>query len=237
MKSLMIISCLLEHPTKEIWQAKDELLTEVATCDELSVEQKHQLMSFIQTYLSMPLLEAQSLYCETFDLGQVTSLLIFEHVHGDSRERGQAMVELMNHYQQAGLMLHDQKQLPDYLPLFLEFIAQLPVDKQPSWLHGIATVIRLLEMRLEKKESIYQSLFTLLFALSATQVDEPTLQQQVAQEEVSYTPQMLDKIWQEEQILFQAGSSCQDNIAAKNRNYMQAPVYYIDMDEDKRSRA
>ncbi len=67
----------------------------------------------------------QASYSELFDRGRATSLLLFEHVHGESRDRGQAMVDLMAQYEQHGLQL-DSRELPDHLPLYLEYLAQLP---------------------------------------------------------------------------------------------------------------
>lgn len=71
------------------------------------------------------MLDVQAAYSELFDRGRATSLLLFEHVHGESRDRGQAMVDLMAQYEQHGLQL-DSRELPDHLPLYLEYLAQLP---------------------------------------------------------------------------------------------------------------
>lgn len=68
-------------------------------------------------------LDAQAQYSELFDRGRATSLLLFEHVHGESRDRGQAMVDLLAQYEQHGLQLNS-RELPDHLPLYLEYLAQ-----------------------------------------------------------------------------------------------------------------
>jgi nitrate reductase delta subunit len=70
-------------------------------------------------------LDRQAEWCEVFERGRATSLLLFEHVHAESRDRGQAMVDLMNQYQQAGLQI-DCRELPDHLPLYLEYLSILP---------------------------------------------------------------------------------------------------------------
>lgn len=74
------------------------------------------LLPFAQQHLSAPLLDKQAEWCEVFERGRATSLLLFEHVHAESRVRGQAMVDLMGQYEKAGLQL-DCRELPDYLPL------------------------------------------------------------------------------------------------------------------------
>lgn len=61
------------------------------------------LLPFAQQHLSAPLLDKQAEWCEVFERGRATSLLLFEHVHAESRDRGQAMVDLMSQYEKAGL--------------------------------------------------------------------------------------------------------------------------------------
>lgn len=85
---------------------------------------------FLRDLLARDLLDAQADYSQLFDRGRATSLLLFEHVHGESRDRGQAMVDLMAQYEQHGLQL-DSRELPDHLPLYLEYLAQLP--KKRRW--------------------------------------------------------------------------------------------------------
>ena len=83
------------------------------------------LQGFVDGWLGGALLDRQSEWCETFDRGCATSLLLFEHVHGESRDRGRAMVDLLAQYEQAGLLLNC-RELPDYLPLYLEYLSLQP---------------------------------------------------------------------------------------------------------------
>nr|VXZ84275.1 Redox enzyme maturation protein NarJ [Klebsiella pneumoniae] len=83
------------------------------------------LTPFVSELLTAPLLDRRAEWCEVFERGRATSLLLFEHVHAESRDRGQAMVDLMNQYQQAGLQI-DCRELPDHLPLYLEYLSILP---------------------------------------------------------------------------------------------------------------
>jgi nitrate reductase delta subunit len=82
------------------------------------------LTPFVGELLAAPLLDRQAEWCEVFERGRATSLLLFEHVHAESRDRGQAMVDLMNQYQQAGLQIDCRA--ARHLPLYLEYLSILP---------------------------------------------------------------------------------------------------------------
>ncbi|WP_268594516.1 nitrate reductase molybdenum cofactor assembly chaperone, partial [Escherichia coli] len=96
-----------------------------------------------------------------FDRGRATSLLLFEHVHGESRDRGQAMVDLMAQYRAAGLEI-DSRELPDFLPLYLEYLASRSAAQAREGLQDIAPILALLGARLQQRESPYAVLFDLL---------------------------------------------------------------------------
>ncbi|HBX06481.1 MAG TPA: nitrate reductase molybdenum cofactor assembly chaperone, partial [Leclercia adecarboxylata] len=95
MQILKIIALLIEYPDEALWESRDEALA-------LVTQDAPMLLPFAQQYLSAPLLDQQASWCEVFERGRATSLLLFEHVHAESRDRGQAMVDLMNQYEQAG---------------------------------------------------------------------------------------------------------------------------------------
>jgi hypothetical protein len=96
MRILKIIGLLLEYPDELLWENRDEALALVRA-------DAPALLPFVESLLAAPLLDRQAEWCEVFDRGRATSLLLFEHVHAESRDRGQAMVDLMNQYEQAGL--------------------------------------------------------------------------------------------------------------------------------------
>src|SRR3546814_637451 len=74
------------------------------------------------------LIDLQENYVATFDRRAAHSLHLFEHIHGESRDRGQALIDLRQEYINHGL-LPDTNELPDYIPLFLEFLGQIPQDE------------------------------------------------------------------------------------------------------------
>lgn len=231
---LKILAHLLDYPTESLWQAKAQLC-EIIDASTWPFSLKSELAEFVEAYFSMPLLDAQALYYETFETSRHFSLLLFEHVHGDSRERGQAMVDLITQYKQAGLEL-TQNQLPDYLPLMLEFLSVQSTDVAQKWLNDLAAVLTLLTVRLRQKNSLYVALFACLMSKVSQPIDEQTLSVQIADEKPDNTPEQFDAIWQEEQVLFDQNSACDAWAKQRQAQVKQAvPTYYVDINDAKRS--
>ncbi|XTZ40238.1 nitrate reductase molybdenum cofactor assembly chaperone [Salmonella enterica] len=222
MIELLVISRLLEYPDAALWQHQQELFEALATAENLSASDAHNVGIFIRDLLSQDLLDAQSGYSELFDRGRATSLLLFEHVHGESRDRGQAMVDLLAQYERLGLQL-DSRELPDHLPLYLEYLAQLPATDAISGLQDIAPILALLQARLQQRESHYATLFDALLSLAKTTIDNAQVAEKIAGEARDDTPQALDAVWEEEQIKFFADQGCGDtDIAAHQRRFAGA---------------
>ena len=134
MQILKIIALLIEYPDELLWENRDEALS-------LVEQDAPMLLPFAQQHLSAPLLDKQAEWCEVFERGRATSLLLFEHVHAESRDRGQAMVDLMSQYEKAGLEL-DCRELPDYLPLYLEYLSLVTDDEAREGLQNVAPIFR-----------------------------------------------------------------------------------------------
>jgi nitrate reductase delta subunit len=209
MQSLKVMARLLEYPAAELREARDALVAAVLEDNRLPRQNKEQLLQVIDHVCDGDLLDVQEAYVGTFDRGRATSLLLFEHVHGESRDRGQAMVDLMEEYRRNGLEI-DARELPDYLPLFLEYLATRPWDEIRNWLEDIHHILGLLGERLFQRESCYHRVMDSLLALSGRQVNRQELAQIVASEERDDTPEALDKVWEEEMVKFvdDQGSSC-----------------------------
>ncbi|ROR13145.1 nitrate reductase molybdenum cofactor assembly chaperone [Erwinia sp. JUb26] len=201
MIAIRLIARLLDYPEQEFFDHQDELLAALQEADELSAEHKTLLAALIRQCAERPLLDLQSDYCELFDRGRATSLLLFEHVHGESRDRGQAMVDLLDQYRADGLEL-DSRELPDHLPLYLEYLAQGGTERVRSGLQDVAPILALLGARLEQRNSPYAQLFPVLLDLSGSSASPASLQSQVAGETRDDTPQALDAVWEEEQVSF-----------------------------------
>jgi len=117
MMALKVISRLMDYPSQELADHADELIAGVRG-SQLPLIQQDELSQFIKKLASTDLYDAQERYDLLFERGRSLSLLLFEHVHGESRDRGQAMVDLLNEYQNNGFDLHSE-QMPDYIPRVL----------------------------------------------------------------------------------------------------------------------
>ncbi len=222
MIELVVVSRLLEYPDADLWQHQNELFDVLATSEKLEKADAQALGVFLRDLTAQDLLDAQAAYSELFDRGRATSLLLFEHVHGESRDRGQAMVDLLNQYEQHGLVL-DSRELPDHLPLYLEYLAQLPESEAIGGLQDIAPILALLCARLQQRESRYAVLFEQLLKLANSALDEAKVAEKIADEARDDTPQALDAVWEEEQVKFFADQSCgESEISAHQRRFAGA---------------
>ncbi len=222
MIELLVISRLLEYPDAALWQHQQELREALAEGGTLNLQQAAQLNNFISTLCGGDLLDAQASYSELFDRGRATSMLLFEHVHGESRDRGQAMVNLMNQYQQAGMEI-DSRELPDHLPLYLEYLSQREESEARGGLQDVAPILALLAARLKQRESDYAVLFDVLLGLSQSDVAVESVSLQIADEARDDTPQALDAVWEEEQVKFVADAGCgESEISSHQRRFAGA---------------
>ena len=209
MQLLKVLARVLEYPTEELQASKDALVAAVLEDSRLPRQNKEQLLRCVEMICDGDLLDMQENYVGMFDKGRATSLLLFEHVHGESRDRGQAMVDLMEEYRTNGLEI-DARELPDYLPLFLEYLSTRPWDEIRNWLEDIHHILGLLGERLYQRESFYHVVMDSLLTLSGRSANRQELAEIVAAEERDDTPEALDKVWEEEMVKFvdDQGSSC-----------------------------
>lgn len=209
MQILKIIGLLLEYPDELCWENRDEIINMVE-------RDAPMLLPFVMQHLSVPLLDKQAEWCEFFERGRATSLLLFEHVHAESRDRGQAMVDLMAQYEKAGLQI-DCRELPDYLPLYLEYLSiQAPHDAQDG-LQNVAPILALLGGRLKQREAPWYQIFDALLIIANTALSSDSVTKQVADEPRDDTRQALDAVWEEEQVKF-----IEDNATACDSSPLQS---------------
>src|SRR6516165_9577920 len=124
-RSLKALSALLTYPTPELQQAVGELSETLEKETTLPFGVRQQLHRLLTELATDDLYDLQERYVLLFDRTRSLSLHLFEHVHGESRDRGQAMIDLKAQYEQAGLDI-SATELPDFLPLFLEFLSTRP---------------------------------------------------------------------------------------------------------------
>ncbi|MGY6565923.1 MAG: nitrate reductase molybdenum cofactor assembly chaperone [Halomonadaceae bacterium] len=205
MRSLRVLARLLDYPTEALQGAVDELIEALYVERRLSAALKADLMSWCQHIADGDLLELQSEYVALFDKGRAHSLLLFEHVHGESRDRGQAMVDLIDEYKAAGFEL-DARELPDYLPLFLEYLSTRSDEEIGRWLGEIRHILALLTARLEERGADQALVTRALLALIDAEEDIEAQRQAVVSEKRDDTPEALDAVWEEEAVRFSAKS-------------------------------
>lgn len=207
MKILKVIALLLHYPDGNVAGHADELLALVREEQRLSGATRQKLVDFINMQRERDLIELQAEYVALFDRGRSLSLHLFEHVHGESRDRGQAMVQLLEVYREQGFDIR-ANELPDYVPLFLEFCSLLPDAQAQTWLLEVEHLLQVLHGRLEERDNPYAILFRALLELGELESADETLRHQIQSEQPDDTPQALDKVWAEEPVIFGPDGGC-----------------------------
>ncbi|WP_448210981.1 nitrate reductase molybdenum cofactor assembly chaperone [Colwellia sp. MEBiC06753] len=233
MEILTIISRLIDYPTQELVAASEDVVQAIANDNHLTASDKHKLIKFFDDRCAMDILDWQSDYDALFERGRSLSLLLFEHVHGESRDRGQAMIDLIAQYKDAGLEI-GLRELPDYIPLFLEFLSTQGMENAQAWLQDVAHILAVLKVRLAQRDSDYEDLFEALVNLSGAKVDYDDLWDQVKGEKRDDTKEAIDKVWEEEMVKFGPDSSNDACGSATNRpsqsqrRDQQVPIQMMD---------
>ncbi|MBU0915586.1 MAG: nitrate reductase molybdenum cofactor assembly chaperone [Gammaproteobacteria bacterium] len=178
-RSLRALARLLAYPDDELRAHLGALLVALREEQRLSAPRLAGLERLVSQLAAADAYEVESDYVELFDRGRATSLHLFEHVHGDSRDRGQAMVDLVQTYEQAGLHLNPDNggELPDYLPLVLEFASTLEAGAAQGFTGEFAHILNALYAALLKRRSLYAHIPAAVLelmghAIEATEVPE-----------------------------------------------------------------
>ncbi len=178
-RSLRALARLLAYPDAALRAHLGELMDALRTEQRLNDARLAGLSRLVSQLEGADGYEVESDYVELFDRGRATSLHLFEHVHGDSRERGQAMVDLVQTYEQAGLHLQPDNggELPDYLPLVMEFASTLDASAAQGFTGEFAHILNALYAALLKRRSLYAHIPAAVLelmghAIEATEVPE-----------------------------------------------------------------
>ena len=154
--TLRALARLLTYPDAELRAHATELSAVLRQEQALGAARLQELDALCQQLTRMDRYAAEERYVETFDRGRQCSLLLFEHVHGDSRDRGDALVDLMKTYESAGLHF-DANELPDYLPAVLEFASTQTPELARAFLGETAHILNALFTALVQRGSPYAS--------------------------------------------------------------------------------
>lgn len=219
MKALKALSALLTYPGPELCAAADEIRGVVMREPSLPRAAREALLPLIDSLKQDSLYDLQERYVQLFDRSRALSLHLFEHVHGESRDRGQAMIDLAQLYESNGFAI-SARELPDYLPMFLEYAAMRPAREAMELLGEAAHVLAALAERTGKRDTPYAAVFAALVALTS---EPDPLALAALREEGDVDPDdlaALDAAWEEEQVVFGPGATdaCgQDSLMAKMR--------------------
>lgn len=227
MKTFKVLSALLTYPSADLVAAAplfgavldDEALVPLAAREKLDV--------LLDELAAGDLYDLQERYGLLFDRSRSLALHLFEHVHGESRDRGQAMVDLKTLYENAGFFI-TANDLPDFIPLFLEFLSTQPIAAARELLGQPAHILAAIAERLERRQSNYKAVFDALVAIAEQQPEREAI------EELLKGPDpdpmdfaALDAAWEEEEVNFgpaaQSQSSCgRDGLQSRLRHASRA---------------
>jgi nitrate reductase delta subunit len=163
--TLRALAWLLRYPDAELRAAAGELGAALHDEGALGASRLAELDALVRRLAAAPGLRVEAEYVELFDRGRRTALHLFEHVHGDSRDRGPAMVDLAQTYDRAGLQLVPGE-LPDYLPVVLEFASTQPSPQAREFLRETAHIVQAIFSALLERGSPYASVLAAVLDLA-----------------------------------------------------------------------
>jgi nitrate reductase delta subunit len=231
MKTFKVLSALLSYPSDELIAASGSFAATLDAENLMPKRERRALDALITELASGDLYDLQERYGLLFDRTRSLALHLFEHVHGESRDRGQAMVDLKALYEKAGLVVV-ANELPDYLPLFLEFLATQPFKEAQDLVAQPAHILSALAERLRKRSSSYRAVFEALVAIAAAAPPKALVEALLEGPDPEPTDLVaLDAAWEEEEVRFGPGSQegpCgKESLIAKLRHArrdVQAPA-------------
>lgn len=214
--TLRVFARLLSYPDtalrEHLYEMRDALHGEAA----LSSTRLAEIDALIKTLAGGDELDIEETYVDLFDRGRATSLHLFEHVHGDSRDRGPAMIDLAQTYEKAGLFLAPGE-LPDYLPAVLEFVSTQPPLEARAFLGEMAHIFSMIFAALQQRQSGYAGILGALLELAGEQAQA-----------VKLTPEeSLDESWAEP-VVFDGCSS--NGQTRPNQSESVQPIHIVRKD-------
>lgn len=184
--TLRVLARLLSYPDAELRGHVGDMRQALDAEQVLCATRRQELDALMASLTHGDVLETEAEYVHLFDRGRATSLHLFEHVHGDSRDRGPAMIDLAQNYEQAGLFLAPGE-MPDYLPVVLEFASTQPAKEARAFLAEMVHILNAIFSALQQRGSAYASVLGALIELAGEKAQA-----------VKVTPdEALDATWEE----------------------------------------
>ena len=209
MKTFKVLSALLSYPTEALIEAAPEFAAVLDAEKLVPAASRRAVDLLIEEIAIGEVYDLQERYGLLFDRSKTLALHLFEHVHGESRDRGQAMVDLKAMYENAGLFIA-ANELPDYVPLFLEFLSIRPLSEARELLGQSAHILAALAERLGRRESNYKAVFDALVAIAAEAPQRDVVEELLKAPDTDPMDfAALDAAWEEEEVRFGPGAQGQ----------------------------
>ena len=186
------LSALLSYPSKEMRRALPEIADVIRAAPIVAPAERRGLLDLVDELGHGDHLTAEERYVDLFDRGRALSLHLFEHLHGESRDRGEAMVELKQLYEKAGFEL-SARELPDYLPVVLEYLSCRDLAEAREMLADCAQILTTIGRSLVARRSRYAAVLQALIVIAG---ESPIDVAKVPP--VKERTEVLDRDWAEE---------------------------------------
>jgi nitrate reductase molybdenum cofactor assembly chaperone NarJ/NarW len=218
-KTFKALSALLSYPGEDLQAAAGEIGDVIRAENLVDAHILLTLDLLLDEIRTCDLFGLQERYVDLFDKSRRLSLHLFEHVHGESRDRGQAMVDLAALYEKGGLVLA-ANELPDYLPLFLEYLSTRPIEEARGLLRNASHILAALEDRLARRSSDYAAVFAALRDIAGDRRAASTIE--APAEDTGDDLAALDAAWEETAVVFGPGDAIDGCSADRLRMQMRA---------------
>jgi nitrate reductase delta subunit len=172
--TLRALAWLLRYPDDTLREALPEVAQALVAEGALGGSRLTELQALVERLLRLPALQAEAEYVEIFDRGRRTSLHLFEHVHGDSRDRGPAMIDLVRTYESAGLFF-GVGELPDHLCVAIEYASTQPPPAAREFLAEFGHILRAIFSALRDRQSPYACVLGALLELAGERAEAVAL--------------------------------------------------------------
>ena len=189
--TLRVLARLLSYPDAELRAHLDEMHQALRHEAALTPARLAEVESLMAAIGAQSAIDAEADYVQLFDSGRRTSLQLFEHVHGDSRDRGPAMIDLAQTFEKAGLYLAEGE-MPDHLPVVLEYASTQPPGEARAFLAEMAHILNVIFSALQQRGSRYASALGALIELAGEKAAAVTLPDEEALDDSWAEPAAFD---------------------------------------------
>ncbi|HEY0634261.1 MAG TPA: nitrate reductase molybdenum cofactor assembly chaperone [Gammaproteobacteria bacterium] len=156
-----LLSRLLDYPEPDLKGHVEFMRKLIAHEPSLNTAERGVISAFLDYLEATPQITLEEGYVQTFDMIPEHSLHLTHHLFGDDRGRGPALVDLGEHYKGMGLEVK-AGELPDYLPLILEYVSTLDEMEARVFLADAHKVVTVIAANLEQAGSPYAPLLRLV---------------------------------------------------------------------------